>query len=196
MEGMDICSVDGCDREVYRKPRQECMTHYHRFRRHGDYDTVLRTPSSYTWEERLTPDKWNEVPGPLDTPCWIWKMKPNSDGYAVMKYRQKAYKVYRVMWERSTGQTIPAGMSALHRCDTPACVNPTHIRIGTQEENIADMMSKGRQRSSRGLTDTQVRTIKALVRGGMRQSEVCRLLGVDSSTVSRIITGKLYRDVP
>lgn len=112
-----------------------------------------------------------------------------------MKYLQREYKVYRVMWERANDRAIPEGLNACHRCDVRNCVNPEHIFIGTQVENIADMVSKGRQRSSRALSDDQVRAIRAMVRGGMRQAEVVRLLDIDSSTVSRIVTRALYKDV-
>lgn len=190
----NTCKVPGCQKPIRVKRTQECSVHYLRFRASGDY-TTKRTPSNATWDERLTPDNWTETPGPLETPCWIWKMKPNSQGYAVMKYHQKAYKVYRVMWERHNGKKIPPGINACHRCDTPSCVNPEHIFLGTQQDNIADMVSKGRQSSYRKLSDDEIRSIRAMVRGGMRQSEVSRVTGVDSGTVSRVVNRKLYRHV-
>lgn len=99
------------------------------------------------------------------------------------------------MWERANGEKIPPGKAALHRCDQPSCVNPGHIFIGTQLDNIQDMVSKGRQRAPRGLTDDQVRAIRAMVKGGMKQTEVANLMGIDSGTVSRIVNRKLYKTV-
>lgn len=190
-----MCKVEGCTRDVTRKKWGECESHYYRRTTYGNYDEQRRTQSNASWDERLTEDKWTVTPGPLETDCWIWGRTLNSDGYATIKYHQKAYKVYRVMWERLHGRRIPEGKSALHRCDTPSCINPHHIFIGTQEDNIRDMVSKGRQRAPRGLTDDQVRQVRAMVRGGMRQSEVMRVMGLDSSIVSRIVNRKIYRNV-
>lgn len=189
------CKVDGCTRDVTRKKYQECESHFYRRTTYGNYDEQRRTRSNDSWDERLTVDKWVVSPGPLETDCWIWQRTLNSDGYATIKYHQRTYKVYRVTWERLHGTHIPPGKSALHRCDTPACINPYHIFIGTQVDNINDMVSKGRQNSPKGLTDDQVRQIRAMVRGGMRQSEVVRAMGVASSTVSLIINRKLYKNV-
>lgn len=191
----ETCKVEGCTEAVTRRKWQECESHFYRRTTYGNYDEQRRTRSNATWDDRLTEDKWAVTPGPLETDCWIWQGTLNSDGYATIKYKQKTFKVYRVMWERFHGETIPPGKSALHRCDTPACMNPRHIFIGTQIDNIRDMVSKGRQSSNRGLTDDEVRTIRAMVRGGMRQSEVVQLMGVDSGTVSRIVNRKLYKHV-
>lgn len=47
-------------------------------------------------------------------------------------------------WEQANGRTVPVGMVVMHLCDTPNCVNPAHLRIGTQADNIRDSMAKGR----------------------------------------------------
>lgn len=189
------CKVDGCEREVTRRKWGECESHYYRRTTYGNYNEQRRTQSNATWDERLTEDKWVVSAGPLETDCWIWQESLNADGYGIIKYHQKTYRVYRVMWERLHGREIPKGKSALHRCDTPACMNPHHIFIGTQIDNIRDMVSKGRQRSRRGLTDDEVRSIRAMIRGGMKQAEVIRLMGLESSTVSRIVNRKLYKEI-
>lgn len=187
------CKVEGCQEPVTRRPHQECESHFYRRTTYGNYHEQRRTRTGASWEERLS--NWSPEPGPLDTDCWIWQGTLNSDGYATVKYNQKAYKAYRVMWERHNEEEIPPGMNACHRCDQPACVNPAHIFIGTQVDNIMDMVGKSRQRAPRGLTDSQVRAIRSMVRGGMKQSEVVRMMGLDSSTVSRIVNNKLYKDV-
>lgn len=46
------------------------------------------------------------------------------------------------MWKRLYGP-VPKGMGVLHRCDQPLCIEPTHLFLGTQQDNISDMMSKG-----------------------------------------------------
>ncbi len=79
--------------------------------------------------------------------CWIWKGGKNEKGYGtffVQSYKA-CVKAHRFSYEILIGK-IPSGMCVLHRCDTPSCVNPDHLFIGTQQDNLADMRAKGRAR--------------------------------------------------
>jgi len=78
--------------------------------------------------------------------CWLWTAALNPDGYGrfvVQMSPQKVRGAHRVAWELMNG-AIPNGLSVLHQCDTPACVNPEHLFLGTQQDNVADMVAKGR----------------------------------------------------
>lgn len=89
-------------------------------------------------------------------------------------------------------------MSVLHRCDVPTCVNPAHLFLGTQAENMADMMAKGRglrgSRSPRAkLTPEYVRLIRVAV--GCRILGVrplARVFGVSRDTVKAVIEGRTW----
>ena len=78
--------------------------------------------------------------------CWIWTGRKNSKGYGVVKILYKRYFTHRKAWELAYGP-IPEGMNVLHKCDTPACGRPTHLFLGTQEDNMHDMKKKGRARN-------------------------------------------------
>lgn len=76
--------------------------------------------------------------------CWLWERGIQSPGYGcwpIGKGRHK--KAHRVAYEIANG-TIPRGMVVCHRCDNPYCVNPDHLFLGSQSDNMKDMWAKGR----------------------------------------------------
>lgn len=99
-------------------------------------------PRRRSYYERL-----NELIERADSGCMVWHGYRNPDGYGFIRVPgdKKAF-VHRIMFERVFG-SVPTGMVLRHSCDRRDCVNPAHLRIGTQADNVADMVSKGRQRS-------------------------------------------------
>jgi len=87
------------------------------------------------------------VPEP-NTGCYLWEMCTSEKGYGKVKFEGKVQKVHRVIWKRAN-RSIPKKMNILHRCDTPACGNIDHLKIGTVADNNCDMMQKGRHRSGK-----------------------------------------------
>jgi len=80
--------------------------------------------------------------------CWNWTASKRHKGYgAFCYYRDDGTLVqgraHRYSWEIHNGD-IPDGMFVLHSCDNPACVNPDHLFLGTNQDNVDDMMRKGR----------------------------------------------------
>lgn len=78
-----------------------------------------------------------------ETGCWEWMGAKTKNGYGHMNIFYKNQYAHRISYEIKYGE-IPVGMVACHKCDNPACVNPDHIFIGTQKDNIQDMIKKGR----------------------------------------------------
>lgn len=79
--------------------------------------------------------------------CWEWSGSRLKNGYGVLNYRSgKQRKIYahRLSWEIHNG-SIHNGFFILHRCDNPPCVNPGHLFLGTQGDNMRDMFAKGRR---------------------------------------------------
>jgi hypothetical protein len=78
--------------------------------------------------------------------CWLWDGQVDLNGYARISRGPPWTRItfgHRVAWELHRGP-IPTGLSVLHRCDVPGCVNPDHLFLGTQADNMADMNAKGR----------------------------------------------------
>lgn len=90
------------------------------------------------------------IPEPMSG-CWLWFASYSRHGYGTFSARAEYGRVvtaHRYSWAHFYGP-IPEGMCVLHRCDVPPCVNPAHLFLGTQNENIADMMRKGRANKGR-----------------------------------------------
>lgn len=75
--------------------------------------------------------------------CWIWKGHKNKDGYGNFSIRRKTSASHRYSWIFHKGE-ITKGMNVLHSCDNRYCVNPEHLFLGTQRDNMEDMIRKGR----------------------------------------------------
>lgn len=80
---------------------------------------------------------------PLGTTCWLWKRSVDSYGYGHLWADNRIRTAHRIAYELHVGP-IPEGLSVLHRCDTPACVNPAHLFLGTQTDNMHDASIKKR----------------------------------------------------
>ncbi len=75
--------------------------------------------------------------------CWIWMGCIGSNGYGNMTVKGEALSVHRLSWETHKG-VIPEGMCVCHKCDTPLCINPEHLFLGTPLDNNRDAVNKGR----------------------------------------------------
>jgi hypothetical protein len=75
--------------------------------------------------------------------CWLWLQCTNFRGYGLIRRDGRTRTAHRVAFEIVYG-SIPKGMLVCHKCDTPGCVNPDHLFLGTSKDNTADMLRKGR----------------------------------------------------
>lgn len=135
-----------------------------------------------------------DVRGPDE--CWPWQNSTNEQGYGIFTVRTgRKSRAHRVAYELTHGVALMPDVKILHRCDNPPCVNPAHLRAGTQAENMADMVAKGRQRSIRHsrLPASHFDEITAAVQSGAKQRDVARRFGVSQPYVSRIAAGKRGR---
>lgn len=135
------------------------------------------------------------------TGCVEWQ-GARSAGYGMMVVGSRSDgsrrhdRVSRIMWRETFGP-IPSGMSVLHSCDNPPCVNPMHLFLGTQKDNVMDAIRKGRMKfpkNGRGershrcrWTDAQIAEVRERVRSGETQCSVARSMGISQGHVSMVV---------
>jgi hypothetical protein len=137
-----------------------------------------------TLRERFN-NKW--MPEPYSQ-CWLWTAATFWTGYGAIWDNGKR-RAHRVSWELYRGP-IPDGMNVNHICDTPPCVNPDHLFLGTQEDGIKDKVDKGRQAHS--LTGEQVISIR---NSKDSQRKIASQHGIPQSQVSRIKSRKIWKHI-
>lgn len=137
--------------------------------------------------------------------CWLWTGGSSRGGYGVFVLRKpdRAY-AHRFSWYLENGD-IPDGLLVLHRCDIPSCVRPDHLFLGTQQDNMDDMIAKGRQMDYRArvprnqngsknnmakLTDDQVFQIRLRREAGEGPVALAREYGVTYGNIWKIVTGR------
>jgi HNH endonuclease len=131
--------------------------------------------------------------------CWEWTAgKAGRMGYGKVKRHGKTTLAHRVSWEIANGQ-IPDGLQVCHHCDNPPCVNPSHLFLGTQKENLEDRDRKGRAVWSPGerngtskLTEDHVREVRRLgmIHSETTQGKIGERFGLTQSGVCRIVNGE------
>jgi hypothetical protein len=129
--------------------------------------------------------------------CWLWQAPATAGRYGFAFISGDRFLPNRVSWTIHFGP-IPDGQCVCHRCDNPRCVNPSHLFLGTQAENMADMVRKGRHRTNpdRQLYRTAAKLsadeIAAILRDGRLQREIAAQYGVHQSTISDIKRGETW----
>lgn len=139
----------------------------------------------------------------IDGGCWEWQSTLfQTSGYGAFRYNNKQTLAHRTGWLFEKG-VAPNGI-LLHSCDNKICVNPAHLKEGTQYENIHDMIAKGRRvltfaedNGVSKLTYAQAQELRERYKTeGKPQSFYATEYGVNQSVISRIIQGKTYNTPP
>jgi hypothetical protein len=135
--------------------------------------------------------------------CHLWLPRSRAGGksraygsFHLAKPVRRMEYAHRLEMIRKLGRDLAPGEYVLHSCDTPLCVNPQHLRLGTQTDNMRE--ASGRGRTSRGerhtsarLTEQQVREILALLKvKGTRHQDIAERYGVSRPAISLISSGK------
>ena len=136
--------------------------------------------------------------------CWLWTGKPRPDGYGRVYIGKKPTTTtgpHRLALAFSTG-VDPAGYEVCHSCDTPLCVNPAHLFLGTKTDNMRDCVSKGRHIPMRGEANGKAKLTAEIVIGirwshesGEPIKKIARRLGIDHKTVRDIVKRRRWTHV-
>jgi hypothetical protein len=87
-----------------------------------------------------------------ETGCWLWLGEYSHNGYGRFRLGNRRIAAHRHAWELDHGP-IPDGLMACHKCDTPSCVNPSHLFLGTCKQNKQDSVRKGRHSHGKKASD-------------------------------------------
>lgn len=133
---------------------------------------------------------------PVSCGCWIWIGETNRQGYGQFKLEGRTRRANRISYVFYTGP-IPGSLLVCHKCDTPGCVNPDHLFLGTQKENIQDCINKGRPRAdNRGEKQGNSKLTAAQVMAIRQDTRLLRLIANDHdvgvSMISEIKNGKKW----
>lgn len=139
----------------------------------------------------------NVSPEP-NTGCWLWLGSVADDGYGRMRVgggrRVRAHRLALELFAASA----PGDHLVCHRCDQPTCVNPAHLFVGTNADNLADMARKGR--STRGGRNPNARLSPldvAAIRASTATNEaVARRFGISATHASRIRNNHAWEVTP
>lgn len=147
-----------------------------------------------TIEERF----WSKIDIKSANECWEWKAFKNHKGYGTFRVGNTMLQSHRIAWEQTNGD-IPEGMLVCHHCDNRSCCNPRHLFLGTNADNMKDMVDKGRGRNhpwygedhpNAKLTNIQVQEIKDFyATGNFTYFQLARQYGVTFQHIGAVVKG-------
>lgn len=131
--------------------------------------------------------------------CWNWTGPVMANGYGVIRIRtvfnqQLVHRAAAFAWMQFN---LAGGLQVCHHCDNRRCFNPEHLFLGTQQDNIDDMMAKNREpHYARKLNENKVFEIRVLSNLGIKSPQLAMLYGVTYQTVNRVVDRSIWNHVP
>lgn len=143
-----------------------------------------------------------KYPGNNDD-CWFWTgiLFQGTHEYGIFNLNNKHFKAHRIIYECYNGP-IQNNLMVCHKCDIPQCVNPNHLFLGTNDDNIQDMVNKNRQAkgSSNGMSkldESDIIEILENIENGTYNSisQICSIYGISESPIHDIFSRRLWHHV-
>lgn len=140
------------------------------------------------------------IPEP-NSGCWLWSAACNTKGYGTFSVGIKREGAHRISYRFFCGD-IKKGLHVLHKCDVKCCVNPNHLFLGTNLDNMQDKMRKGRHVSSFGIKNgsarldpDKIRIVRELHKKGFSERKIANQLNVSRGSIHSILSGRTWRQV-
>lgn len=156
------------------------------------FEVIMKGIKGLTLRERLDVKARQKQNG-----CIEWTGAVLDNGYGQVRYQGAKLYVHRAAWIAANGP-IPEGQQVCHHCDNKICINPEHLFIGTQYDNMQDMIQKGRKvaigrpgskNHKAKLSESDVARIRNLYENaGLTRKELCALYGISKTAMQRILT--------
>ncbi len=133
--------------------------------------------------------------------CWEWTGNTDRKGYGIFSYEGKNRKAHR--WILSAiGVDVPDDKVVRHHCDNPRCVNPAHLAVGTQKENVQDRQDRGRGADRKGekhplarMNESSVKLMRNLKEQGWTHKELAERFPVSSQQAGKICRRENWRHI-
>ncbi len=164
----------------------------------------------FTLEQRF----WSKVAKGKPDECWLWKAGTTVAGYGEIQRGRRgegmlyAHRLSYVLAHGIAYQELATEDVVMHTCDRPRCCNPSHLKLGTLQDNNADMFIKGRQargeqcKPQRGslnpvakLTESEVKELRYLRSSGAKLSELARKFSTTEGNISSICLRRSWKHV-
>lgn len=151
-----------------------------------------------TSEERF----WRRVNKNTDSGCWEWSGSLTKKGYGFFKVNKENVPTHRFSWALHFGE-IPDGLYVCHTCDNRKCCNPERLFLGTQFDNMQDMVRKGRNANVKGdknpratLTESNVIEIRNMWDSGSSIKDLSFMFSSPKTTINNIVSGNTWKHLP
>lgn len=153
------------------------------------------------YDEKTLNRFWDKIDVRDNNECWEWNACTASrGGYGILKVNGKRIRAHVLSYQIHKGE-IPEGLFVCHSCDNPPCCNPTHLWLGTNQQNIKDAVdkgllippvAKGAANGNAKLNDKQLDEIRELIQNRIPNTHIARIYGVTHSMISLIKLGKAW----
>lgn len=162
--------------------------------------------NSFKQREKTFDEKFWEKTGVRgEDDCWEWTASRNKKGYgnfylSIGNSDSMHILAHRVAYMLSSDTQIPENTMVCHSCDNPPCCNPKHLFLGSNQDNMQDMVNKGRSAGQKGfkahlkLDKNKVAEIRRLRGEGVQVKTLSSMFGIDYSWISKIVNNRIWTE--
>lgn len=140
---------------------------------------------------------WSKVDIKSEEECWEWKDSLNHSGYGTLRLCGRGgpqISAHRIAKTLSIGEEIPDGLVVMHTCDNPPCCNPSHLELGTQQDNMDDMVNKGRSVTTFGHAKADWDIVDEIRSSNLTGKQLSEKHHLAKSTISEIRNNKIWKE--